>query len=63
LFFVVGAYGTNPVDTTALRLSLNVLLAFVHAEDDRITRAPLREVLAANAVAIRLRRIEQTHID
>jgi hypothetical protein len=61
--FVVGTYGANPVHTAAIRHCLHIRPALMHAEDDRATRAPLREVLAAKAVAIRLRRIEQTHVD
>jgi hypothetical protein len=59
--FVVGADGTNPMDTTALRLGLNVWLTFVHAEDDCATRTPLGEILAADAVTVGGGCVEQAH--
>jgi hypothetical protein len=59
--FVVGTYGANPVDTAALRLSLNVWPTLMHAQDDRPARAPFCEMLAANAMAIRTLFVEEAH--
>ncbi|MFM0488046.1 hypothetical protein [Paraburkholderia graminis] len=49
--FVVTTYGANPVNATALRLSLNLLAVAVHAEDMGAVSQVFGEMLAADAWA------------
>jgi hypothetical protein len=58
---VVGADRANPMDAAAIRHRLNIRPTFVHAKDDRTARAPLCEVLAANAMAVGGFSVEQSH--
>jgi hypothetical protein len=48
--------------TAAIWHRLNIRPAFVHAKDDRAARAPLREVLASDAMAVGVWRVEKSHL-